>query len=117
MFERCFNPDCSLPFDYREGRLIRVSSTDAKPPAERPSIEHLWLCGRCSERFVFPHEREVGMKIRLRVEEPHETAVRALAATVSSWNRVGYHDTGAIMAQGKIRRELRLRSAELCNEV
>jgi hypothetical protein len=81
MFERCFNPDCGLPFDYREGRPIRVSSADAKSPAERPSIEHFWLCGKCSERYVFPHEREAGMKIRLRVEEPQETALQALAAT------------------------------------
>ena len=82
MFERCFNPDCGLPFDYREGRLIRISSADAKFPVERPGIEHFWLCGKCSERYVFPHEREAGMKIRLRVEEPQETAVCALAATV-----------------------------------
>jgi hypothetical protein len=80
MFERCFNPDCGLPFDYREGRLIRVSSADAKSPAERPRIEHFWLCGKCSERYVFPHEREARMKIRLRVEEPQETATRGLAA-------------------------------------
>ena len=99
MFERCFNPDCGLPFGYREGRLIRVSSGDAKSPAERPSIEHFWLCGKCSERYVFPHEREAGMKIRLRVEEPQETAVRNSAATVKPWERVRYHEAGAIVAK------------------
>ena len=82
MFESCLNPDCGLPFDYQEGRLIRVSSADPKSPSERLSIEHFWLCGKCSGRYVFPHERETGNKIRLRVEEPQETAVQALAATV-----------------------------------
>jgi hypothetical protein len=82
MFERCFNPDCGLPFDYREGRLIRVSSAEPKSPSERPSIKHFWLCGKCSGLYVFPHEREAGIKIRLSVEEPQETAVLALAATV-----------------------------------
>ena len=82
MFERCLNPDCGLPFDYREGRLIRVPPAGPKSPSERSIIEHFWLCGKCSERYVFPHEREAGMKIKLRVEEPQETAVRALAATV-----------------------------------
>ena len=82
MFEKCLNPDCGLPFDYREGRLIRFSSADAESLTEQPTVEHFWLCGECSERYVFPHEREAGMKIRLRVEEPQETAVRALAATV-----------------------------------
>jgi hypothetical protein len=82
MSERCLNSECGLPFDHREGRLIRVSSADSKSPSEGPSVEHFWLCGRCSERYVFPHERESGIKIRLRVEEPQEAVVRALAATV-----------------------------------
>jgi len=40
MFEKCLNPDCDLPFDYREGRLIRFCSTKAKSPAERHRVEH-----------------------------------------------------------------------------
>jgi hypothetical protein len=88
MFERCLNPERGLPFDHREGRLIRVSSAGPKSPSERPSIEHFWLCGKCSERYVFPHEREAGIRIKLRVEEPQETAVRASVATMvtgSEW--------------------------------
>jgi hypothetical protein len=81
MFEKCLNPDCGLPFDYREGRLIRFCSTDAKPPAGHPGVEHFWLCGKCSERYVFAYERGAGMKIRLRGTETHETAARSLAAT------------------------------------
>jgi hypothetical protein len=99
MFERCLNPDCGLPFDYREGRLVRVSSKDPKSSAEPPRIEHLWLCGKCSERYVFPHERGAGMKIRVRVGESQETAVRNSAATVKPWERAGYHQAGAIVAQ------------------
>ena len=82
MFEKCLNPDCGLPFDYREGRLIRVSSPDVKSPAGPIRIEHFWLCGKCSERYVFPHEREAGMKVRLRVGESQETEVRDSAATL-----------------------------------
>jgi hypothetical protein len=81
MFEKCLNPDCGLPFDYREGRLIRICSTDANSAAEHHCVEHFWLCGKCSERFVFAHERGAGMKIRLRVPESQETAARSLAAT------------------------------------
>ncbi len=81
MFEKCLNPDCGLPFDYREGRLIRFSSADAKSPAEQCSVEHLWLCGECSKRYVFAHERGAGMKIRLRAAKCRETAARSFAAT------------------------------------
>ena len=81
MFEKCLNPDCGLPFDYREGRLIRSSSADAKSPAEPCSVEHFWLCGECSKQYVFAHERGAGMKIRLRAAKCRETAARSLAAT------------------------------------
>jgi hypothetical protein len=81
MFERCLNPDCGLPFDFREGRLIRFSPTDGKSPGEHPCVEHYWLCGKCSARCVFAYERGAGMKIRLRVAESQETAARTSAAT------------------------------------
>jgi hypothetical protein len=43
-------------------------------------VEHFWLCGNCTERYVFAHECQAGMKIRLRVTESQETAARSLAA-------------------------------------
>ena len=80
MFEKCSNPNCGLPFDYREGRLIRFCSPDAKFPAEHQCVEHFWLCGKCSKLYVFEYERGAGVKIRLRVTESQETAPRSLAA-------------------------------------
>src|ERR1700730_7759767 len=77
MFERCLNPDCGLPFDYREGRLIRFCPTEAQSPAEGHGVEHFWLCGKCSERYVFAHERGVAMRIRLRGTESQEIAARS----------------------------------------
>jgi len=66
MLEKCSNPDCDLPFDYREGRLIRFSPTDTKSPGQSRYLAHFWLCGKCSERYVLAYERGAGMKIRLR---------------------------------------------------
>jgi len=80
MFEKCSNPDCGLPFDYREGRLIRFCSIEARHPSEHRCVEHFWLCGKCSERYVFAYEPGAGMKIRLRAEESRETRERSLAA-------------------------------------
>jgi hypothetical protein len=66
MLEKCSNPDCDWPFDFREGRLIRFGPTDTKSPGQDRVVEHFWLCRECSERFVFAHERDAGMKTRLR---------------------------------------------------
>ena len=81
MFEKCSNPDCASPFDYREGRLIRLSSADTMSPAEQPRVEHFWLCGKSSEQYVFAFERGVGTKVRLRAAETEETAAETIAAT------------------------------------
>jgi len=85
MFEKCLNPDCDLSFDYREGRLIRFCSTEAKSLAERHCVEHFWLCGKCSERYVFAYERGTGMKIKLRVTEPQDMAARSFATGSPKW--------------------------------
>jgi len=81
VFEKCLNPECGLPFDYCEGRLIRFCSPHPKAHAEHYDVEHFWLCGKCSERYVFAYERGAGMKIRPRVAESQETAARTSAAT------------------------------------
>jgi hypothetical protein len=65
MLEKCSNPDCDSPFDYCEGRLIRFSPTDTYSSERTRNVEHCWLCGECSERYLFAFERAGGMKIRL----------------------------------------------------
>ena len=75
MLEKCSNPDCDLPFDYRKGRLIRFSSPHPKSHAEHYYVEHFWLCGKCSERYVLAYERGAGMKIGLR---PAATQTKSL---------------------------------------
>jgi hypothetical protein len=81
MFAKCSNPDCGLPFDHREGRLIRFRSPDAKSPSEHDCIEHFWLCGKCSELYVFEYESGAGIMITRRVTEFQKTAALSLAAT------------------------------------
>jgi hypothetical protein len=39
MLEKCSNPYCDSPFDYRKGRLIRFCPTDTKSPGQ--SLESL----------------------------------------------------------------------------
>jgi len=72
MLAQCSIPDCGQPFNYREGRLIRV----CKPPVvnsqlskDEDSVEHFWLCARCSQLYELEFGREAGMKVKLRLRD------------------------------------------------
>lgn len=71
MFANCSNPQCGVPFDYREGRLVRFSKAivDGQIRANRQRVEHFWLCGSCSELFVLEYDRTAGMRIKPRMSE------------------------------------------------
>ncbi len=50
MLSRCLNPNCGAAFRYlSEGRVFALErlATGSDGRAER-SVEHYWLCGRCS---------------------------------------------------------------------
>jgi len=74
MFAKCSNPDCGVPFDYREGQLVRFCKS---PPcgqsrADFQSVEHFWLCGRCSELYVLVNEHGTSMKVRALRHPAHQ---------------------------------------------
>jgi hypothetical protein len=68
MYMKCCNPDCNAPFDYREGRLIRVSKAPHTGNATemRSLVEHFWLCRNCAGVYVVEHEYGMPIKVRLR---------------------------------------------------
>jgi hypothetical protein len=81
---KCCNPSCDAVFDHREGRLIRFSGrlTSAKTLESRTFIQHYWLCGKCSETYVFDRKSSSSLKIKLReqllrTEEPSEAVFAA----------------------------------------
>jgi len=68
MIKKCCNPECDAPFDYREGRLVRISrsSSSGTSAENRFTIEHFWLCGNCTEVFVLDHDSEMKVKMKPR---------------------------------------------------
>jgi hypothetical protein len=74
MLTKCCNPGCEAPFDHREGRLIRFSRmlSSGQPAENQCLIEHLWLCGKCAELYVFEYESEINVKIKQRHQELSE---------------------------------------------
>jgi hypothetical protein len=69
---KCCNPSCDALFDHREGRLIRFSGTptNARTLDSRTFLHHYWLCGKCSEIYVFDRKSTSGLKIKLREQLP-----------------------------------------------
>lgn len=52
MISTCANPTCRKAFDYQEGRFFRFrQNLAASERANAHSVQHLWLCGSCSEEY------------------------------------------------------------------
>jgi hypothetical protein len=68
MVNHCANPHCSKPLHYlREGRIYMfevpnpaAATSDGKAVRR---VEHFWLCGACSERFMLQQDSDTGVTI------------------------------------------------------
>ena len=83
MFSECANPDCKKPFDYREGRFFRFSKAclAGGKRLNTHCVEHLWLCGICSEKYTLAYQEGWGVVMTLqRVDLPEEQDSRRFVA-------------------------------------
>jgi hypothetical protein len=83
MFSECANPDCHILFDYREGRFFRFHKEYpcGETPPNTHSVQHFWLCGKCSELYTLGNEEGRGIVMRHRPEiSIHRGALRFVAA-------------------------------------
>ncbi len=54
MFPRCANSECPATFgSFREGTFFRFrrTSSEGRAPTNSHSVDHAWLCTRCSENY------------------------------------------------------------------
>ena len=66
MFSRCANPDCEVTFDYRQGRFFRFHKNVAAGELKNThSVQHLWLCGLCCQKFTLEYKEGIGVVINL----------------------------------------------------
>lgn len=82
MITNCCNSECRAPFDFRQGRIIRICKAmpnDCASEIEHP-IEHFWLCANCSERYVFEYESRLNLKLKTRVEAASRSKVPDFAS-------------------------------------
>ena len=62
----CRNPECSAPFNFRQGRLFRFYSNHPKgnaAPRNPRSLKHLWLCKQCTEIYRLEYEEGTALLI------------------------------------------------------
>jgi hypothetical protein len=67
---KCANTDCEAPFDYRRGRFYRFSGDcpEDQIPANTHSLQHFWLCDRCSARFTLEFRDGKSILLPLQAE-------------------------------------------------
>ena len=74
MLDKCANSECSMPFDYKQGRYFRFRRACAvnETPANTHSVHHFWMCGRCVETYTLQYNKEHGVVLSLRLMMRHE---------------------------------------------
>ena len=77
MFPNCANPECTVSFGkIREGNLFRFRRTHlaGDAPSNSHSVEHAWLCAKCSEIFTLEYRNDhpvlVSLPMPVAVVEP-----------------------------------------------
>jgi len=74
MFSTCANPDCGKAFDYQEGHFFRFHKSHQAngAPANTHSVQHLWLCGKCSDEFTLEWMEGHGVVMLHRMDIFHD---------------------------------------------
>ena len=81
MVTKCCNPKCEAPFDYRQGRLIRmVYPADGTGASNYKVIKHFWICGKCTANFVLKQDGEAGVTLQSRKSEASRRVVLELTS-------------------------------------
>lgn len=65
MVSHCSNPNCMKPLHYlREGRIYVFDLPDFRSKGRLSRhLEHFWLCGSCSRKFLLEQEGDRSVRI------------------------------------------------------
>jgi len=69
----CRNPECSAPFNFRQGRLFRFYSnhpTGNATSVNQYFLKHLWLCKQCTEIYALEYQEGTALLIPLAASRP-----------------------------------------------
>ena len=58
MVNKCANPECRKVLRYlRDGIVYLFSSSSRQDSSSTQSMEHFWLCGTCSSKWILKMDR------------------------------------------------------------
>jgi len=79
---KCANPNCSVTFDHREGRLFRFPKRPIEDgrPANTHSVQHFWLCGTCFQTFSLEYCEGQGVALTRHFERTIKSSPRKFIA-------------------------------------
>jgi len=83
MISRCANPVCQIAFDYHQGQFFRFHKAHApdQQPPNTHSVQHFWLCGKCSRIYTLVYVEERGVLLQARsAVAASENECRSVAA-------------------------------------
>lgn len=68
MISFCANPACQIAFDYRQGQFFRFHKAyrSGEKPPNTHSVQHFWLCGKCSGKYTLLYSEERGVLLQDR---------------------------------------------------
>jgi hypothetical protein len=82
MIWKCANPECSVAFVHRQGRLFRFPKRPIEDsrPANTHSVQHFWLCADCSEANSLEYDEGLGVALIHRLERSPAPKLRQIIA-------------------------------------
>jgi len=81
MFAECANPECRVPFDYRQGQFFRFHKRhDSGETPNTHSVQHFWLCAGCCQEFTLEYSEENGVLLRNRPDGAFKVEVSRFIA-------------------------------------
>lgn len=65
MIWKCANPECSVAFIHRQGRLFRFPKRPVEDsrPANTHAVQHFWLCADCCGRNSLDYDKCLGVAL------------------------------------------------------
>lgn len=79
---KCANPDCTMIFDYRQGRFFRFHEDHGGDrDIGRHAVRHFWLCDPCSQEYILLYADGTAVLVRLELQQLSEGKKHLLTST------------------------------------
>jgi hypothetical protein len=114
----CRNPECSAPFNFRQGRFFRFYGNHPKGDTTSMNhyfLKHLWLCKHCTEIYTLEYQEGTASLISLTPSKPFSAAAYPESSPLGG--ETSLHPSGEARKARPSERWNITRKAEVIDEV